>query len=146
MLRVSVRSSRPRALTAALAAAGAGLGFLAGFFARGLVGEVGSVRFRHLVGQFRRPGPPLSGRDVTRRVAEAFARDSDLAALELEVLLVRGGRLELHGWVPTRQTRARALRLATETLPGVELTNRLRVRGEDEPLGESALDVERRPA
>ena len=65
--------------------------------------------------------------------------------LDFEVVPVRIGLVELHGWVPTRTASARAMRLARASAPGTDVTNRLQVRGEDDRPSE--LDSgERQPA
>ena len=40
--------------------------------------------------------------------------------------------MELHGWVPSRAARARAMRVAAAAAPDIDVTNRLSVRGEDD--------------
>lgn len=76
-----------------------------------------------------------------------FASDPELRAAGLEILPVRGGGVELHGWVASRRAGARAVRMAGEAAPGTEITNRLRVRGEDDaPPPPEPEGLERRPA
>jgi hypothetical protein len=128
---------------------GLGLGFLAGLLARGLVGGVGTEKMRFLARRLSRERPASLSRRAADRMAAALARDPDLAGLGLDPLPVRGGRVELHGWVPSRRVGARALRIAREAASEVELTNRLLVRGEDDappPPPAPAAEEERRPA
>jgi hypothetical protein len=147
MRRLSVRRSASVGETVGLAAVGLGLGFLAGFLARGWFGEVGGTRFRRFMDDVAGgPGAPVSGRAAADRVLEALRRDPEFAELTLDALPVRGGRVELHGWAPDRRVRARAARAAGAAVPGLEVTNRIRVRGEDdvpmttaEPEGEERL-------
>jgi hypothetical protein len=79
---------------------------------------------------------PSTGRSIGRRIEEAFAADPLLAGLSLETVPVGPGRLELHGWVPTRAARARAIRIAAGAAPDTDVVNRLLVPDEDEsPAG-----------
>lgn len=145
----SVRRSALIGETVALSLVGLGFGFLAGLLARGLVGGVGAEKVRFVVRRLTRDRPaPVSGR-AADRIAAALARDPDLGLLGLEPLPVRGGRVELHGWVPSRRAGARALQVAREAAPVVEVINRLLVRGEDDeppPLAGPTPEEARRPA
>jgi len=146
MRRLSVRRSGPGE-TLALATLGMGLGFLAGFLARGLVGDVGPERLRQVL-QGRSPKrAPTRARAAADRILSAFQGDPELRAAGLDVLRVRGGGMELHGWVADRRARGRAVRLAGDAAPGHQITNRLRVHGEDDaPQPPEPHDLERRPA
>lgn len=145
----SVRRLASVGNTIGLSLVGLGFGFLAGVLTRGLLGGVGTERIRFLVRGLTRERPVPVSRRAAERMAEALARDPDLASLGLDPLPVRGGRVELHGWVPSRRVGARALRIAREAAPEVELTNRLLVRGEDDappPPPAPVVEEERRPA
>ena len=76
------------------------------------------------------PSTPTS-REAAVRIEAALADDSVLSGVDFDVVPVRSGRVELHGWVATRRAGARALRLAMEAAREADVTNRLRVRGED---------------
>ncbi|MEO8636057.1 MAG: BON domain-containing protein [Gemmatimonadales bacterium] len=115
---------------------GAAFGVAAGFAARQWLGPVdrerAGQRLRALVGGAD-PGPqPVSGSMALQAVRVALARDPELIALDLTVVVPGRGVVELHGWVPNRRIRARAARLAAAA-PGIEsLLNCLLVRGEDD--------------
>lgn len=133
MRRLSVRHSRePGSLFPALA--GLTLGFAAGFLLRGIVGGVDGRRLQTLraevTGNFA-GGRPLA-RAAVAAVQNALARETALAGIAFTVVAVGRGHVELHGWVPSRATRARAIRVAVAAAPDVEVTNRLSVRGEDD--------------
>ena len=133
MRRLSVRHSRePGSLLPALA--GLTLGFAAGFLLRGIVGGVDRSRLRTLRAEVTGDYPggrPLARAAVTA-VQNALAREAGLAGIVFTVVAAGSGRVELHGWVPSRAMRARAIRVAVAAAPDVEVTNRLSVRGEDD--------------
>lgn len=95
------------------------------------------------------PGPqpprarPLRVADASRVVQERLRSDTTLHALDLDVLAVGPGVIELHGWVGSRAERTRAARLAA-SVPGVTtLVNSLLVHGEDDyptPVRDDAGD------
>jgi osmotically-inducible protein OsmY len=127
-------------------ASGLGLGFVAGFLFRGLVGELDRGRVAHAVASLtgRQPAQPTA-RATAIRIEQALAADPALQDIEFNVLPVRAGHVELHGWAPSRATGARAVRVAAAAAADTEVINRLRIRGEDEvPVTASA--EERRPA
>ncbi|MEP6572939.1 MAG: BON domain-containing protein [Gemmatimonadota bacterium] len=124
--------------------AGAGLGLLSGFVLSNLLGGVDRERIRRAYGSLQKPESapiPVKAAGGVRAVLAALAADDALATLELEVIAVGVGKVELHGWVPTRGLRARAARIAS-SVPGIEsLVNCILVRGEDEPPADAALDL-----
>jgi osmotically-inducible protein OsmY len=148
MRRLSVRRSNG-ALEYLLAAASVGLGVAAGFFLRGAVGGVDRRRIRSFVGevtgQFGAP-PAESPRQATNQIRAALVADPDLGEIEFQIVPVRIGLVELHGWVPSRAARTRALLIARGAAPATEITNRLRVRGEDDHPQEATTEEERQPA
>jgi hypothetical protein len=134
-----------------LAAAGLGLGFAAGFLVRSLVGGMDRGRLRQVVRDIA--GKPASGpsaRASATRIQQALQGAPEFRDLDLEVMPARPGHVELHGWVPSRASGARALRVAASADPGTDVTSRLRVRGEDDRppagTGEEPTGEERRPA
>ncbi len=133
MRRLSVRHSREGG-TLGSVVAGLSLGFAAGFLLRGVVGGIDRGRLRTLRQEIRGEFP--TGRPAARMavaaVMSALAGDAALAGISFEVVPVRAGHVELHGWVPTRAARARAIRIAVTAAPGIDVTNRLSVRGEDD--------------
>jgi hypothetical protein len=128
----------------AWALVGAAVGLTLGFVAGEFLGPTARQRAQRLVTPGTRPkgddAPPLRPRELVRVVRTALARDPELKALDIEPLPVGPGVVELHGWVPSRALRARAVRLVRE-VPGLDtLVNRLLVEGEDDPLA-SAGDL-----
>jgi hypothetical protein len=133
MRRLSVRHSREDG-TLAPVVAGLALGFAVGFLLRGAVGGVDRLRLQTLreeiAGEY-----PLSRRLAGAAVAavrDALEREPALTGISFNVLPVGRGHVELHGWVPSRAARARAMRVAAAAAPDVDVTNRLSVRGEDD--------------
>ena len=146
MRRLSVRRSI-RTGDVALGATGLGLGIVTGFLLRGLVGGVDRRRLKTIVGELTGQHPvPALPRRAGSRITEALAADAILREVEFEVVPVRIGLVELHGWVPTRAASSRAMRLARAAVPDTDVTNRLKVRGEDDPPEGSAPEEERQPA
>src|SRR5512139_2097555 len=138
MRRLSVRRDRG-AVEVLLVALGLAAGVAAGFGLRTLVGRLDRQRMRDAVAAWTGRHPvPDTGRAVGRRIAEALGADPGLAGLALETVPVGPGKLELHGWVPTRAARARAIRIAMEAAPGTEVVNRLQVPEEDESAADPA--------
>jgi len=69
---------------------------------------------------------------LVRGVERRLAADAELGPLGLEAVAVSQRRIELHGWVPSRELRARAWRTARQA-PGIEtLINCILVHGEDD--------------
>lgn len=132
MRRLSVRrAGEGRGLAPVLA--GLSLGFTAGFLLRGVVGGVDRRRLETLHQEMTGAYPERpAARAATDAVRSALAGDAALHGLALEVLPVSAGHVELHGWVPSRALRARAFRVALAVRPGLDVTNRLSVRGEDD--------------
>jgi len=132
MARIAVRraSTTPSTPLAGAIALGLGLGALLGF----LLGELaGPAAHRVLWG----PGTPGTRARplVARLVSEAQAAlDDDLLLREcrLQVVAAGPGRIELHGWVGDRRSRARAAHLISDAVPAAAIINCLLVRGEDD--------------
>lgn len=130
MRRLSVRRS-DRSSGWLPVAAGVAIGVAAGIAARLVLGGLDRRRLQALVTGGGRP-KPASSRVMAERISEALHQALGSVALDLEVVPVRPGRMELHGWVPSRTAGARAMRLAAEAAPDTDIANRLRVRGEDD--------------
>jgi len=125
MLRHSVRRERGEG-EVFLVAAGlvAGLAIGAGF--RALIGRLDRQRVRDAVADWTGHHPvPVTGRAIGERIHEALEADPATGGLALETVPVGPGRVELHGWVPTRAARARAIRIATEAAGRTAVVNRL---------------------
>jgi hypothetical protein len=125
---------------------GAGLGLVTGFVLGELLGSRklpipprwGSPRGRLVA---RREGPPAAA-----SLARAALRSDDqLHDLALETVGVSPGVVEIHGWVPSRNLRARAIRVV-HALPGIErVVDCILVHGEDD-VPEDVEDLTDRPA
>lgn len=121
--------------TAAWILGGLGIGLTAGLFVAGWVGPVSRARLRRAVEEWGEAGAAPSTAD-TARAAQAALDASDLWEHHLTVVAVTPRQVELHGWLPSRALRARAMRLVRE-LPGIEsVVNRLLVHGEDDRPGD----------
>jgi BON domain len=126
---------------------GAGLGLVTGFVLGELLGSRtlpiprrwGSVPRGKLVA--RREGPP-----ATASLARAALRSDDqLHDLALEAVGVSPGVVEIHGWVPSRNLRARAIRVV-HALTGIErVVDCILVHGEDD-VPQDVEDLTDRPA
>lgn len=115
------------------AAAGLGLGVLAGFALAEAVGTVDRKRVERALDRLGAdPSPaPLAPIQAARKVVLALARFPEFAEHELEVRGLTPGRVELHGWVTDRRVRALAERTAA-AIPGITaVVNRLLVQDED---------------
>lgn len=126
---------------------GLALGLVAGV---GLAGWLGPNRPREDAPNldpekaFRAPRP-LKASAAERAVRKALEADPDFRQLDLRPVAVSSGVVELHGWVPSRALRTRAMRRAAE-VDGIEsLINCLLVHGEDDPA-EPLLDATDQPA
>ncbi|MEO8030062.1 MAG: BON domain-containing protein [Gemmatimonadota bacterium] len=127
------RASRPRTSSLRWTLIGLTVGLAAGAAAAIWYRPVNRERARRLARRF------LGQRDTVLRMAplvraveRLIAADARLAPLDLEAIAVSAGRIELHGWVPSRELRARAWRIARQA-PGIEtLINSILVHGEDD--------------
>ncbi|MEO8449036.1 MAG: hypothetical protein ABI647_04555 [Gemmatimonadota bacterium] len=119
---------RPRAGSSNLVAVsliGLGLGLVAGVVA----GEL--LRGRKLRPTGRKKKVESDAKVIAIR--SRLRRDAGLAALRFVILKAGPHAVELHGWVPTRLERSRALRLAREAAePGIHVVDCLLVHGEDD--------------
>ena len=89
----------------------------------------------------RREGPPAAA-GLARA---ALRNDEQLHDLALEAIGVSAGVVEIHGWVPSRALRARAIRVV-HALPGIDhAVDCILVHGEDD-TPEPTEDLTDRPA
>ncbi|MGQ0702764.1 MAG: BON domain-containing protein [Gemmatimonadales bacterium] len=108
-------------------------GVAAGFVVSELVGANAHHRLGRLV-RYRKPAhhTPRGRLELMAKVLDAIAAEPALSEQAIEVRS-RGSRgLELRGWVQSRGARTLAYRLARAASGGVEIANRLLVRGEDD--------------
>jgi hypothetical protein len=112
---------------------GVGAGLVAGFTLSEWIGGVSSSRMRGVARRLRQPTPArLTTSASARAVDAALSAESRLAGVNVEVLAVGRGVIELRGWVPSRAVRTLAGRTALAA-PGIEsVINSLLVRGEDD--------------
>jgi hypothetical protein len=110
---------------------GLALGATVGF----MVGELFGPRAeRHLVAPSSDAAhsPRRTMAELVAAALTALSEDRELSRLSLEVIPVSRQVVELHGWVPTRLLRTRALRVAAAAVGAQSVVNRLLVRGEDD--------------
>ncbi len=135
-------SSELLAWTLVGALAGVAAGFALGEWLGPLTPERTSRALRRVTGSAE---PRLTPAESARAARMTLERDPVFKGLELVPIGVGPGIVELHGWLPTRALRARAMRLTSQT-PGIEsLVNCLLVHGEDDGAG-PASDATDRPA
>jgi hypothetical protein len=130
---------RPVGELGVLVLLGLGTGIAAGFLFGEVFGRDGHRRVGRLIGRIRRRQRPLSAAaraEVVTRVSQVLQADPALAAQPIEVRAAQRNsraRVELRGWVTTRGARALAARLARAAAgAGLDVTNHLLVRGEDD--------------
>jgi hypothetical protein len=112
--------------------AGLCAGLLAGVALAMMTGRGAPGRVRRAITSWREtpaPSPTIAG---GARNVRASLEQSDLRHFPIQVVPVRAGVVELHGWVPTRTIRARAARLACAVSGIEQVINRLLVQGEDD--------------
>lgn len=122
---------------------GLGLGLAAGFVLGELyAGEGRRAVKRALPWRKRDENPTASdlSDDLQTRLRELLGPDADT----LELVPVGRNAIELHGWVSSRPSRARAIRAARDGLdPAIKLVDRLLVWGEDDgPTAEIPIPEE----
>ncbi len=132
------RASRPRASSLRWTLIGLTVGLAAGAAAAIWYGPVNRERARRLARRLLgRRQAVLHMAPLVRAVERLLAADSMLGPLDLEAIAVSAGRIELHGWVSSREVRARAWRIARQA-PGIEtLINCILVHGEDDTASAS---------
>jgi len=124
---------------------GTAVGVAAGFAAAEWLGPAGKRRGRVSATDSDNTTPPLRPGEAARAARQTLLTDLELKPLELAVIGAGPGAVELHGWVPTRRLRARAVRQLS-TIPGIHtVVNCLLVEGEDD-TGLSLSDATDLPA
>jgi hypothetical protein len=123
------------AQVALAAAAGFGLGLIAGLVAGEWLGDVDADRVRQAVrGRKMPPGPP-DAPGVERAVRNALEAEAGTRYLKVRPRLLGEKLLELVGRVPSPAARERAGAVAQGAVPGFTVINRLLVEGQDLPRG-----------
>lgn len=113
---------------------GLGLGLAAGL----VLGEwLGGQDRKTLAGRLnpwrKRPAAPPQPSELTDRLHAALATALGPDGAGLELVSVGRQGIELHGWVPSRAARSRAMRAATATIgSSLRLVDCLLVLGEDD--------------
>jgi hypothetical protein len=131
MARIAVRRAAAKSPLPATGAIllGLGLGVLAGFILGELGGPVASRAIRRR-GRAAASPRPLS--DLVRQAQAVLDDDVVLHECRLQVRAAGPGRIELHGWVADRRSRARAAHLLGDAVTADAIINCLQVRGEDD--------------
>ncbi|MES1259874.1 MAG: hypothetical protein ABUL71_04700 [Gemmatimonadota bacterium] len=133
MARIAVRRAAARSTPSAAGTIllGLGLGVAVGF----LLGELGGpTATRALKRRGRKASVPRSAAELVREAQSALDDDVLLHDCGLRVLAAGAGRIELHGWVPDRRSRARAAHLVGDAVTADAIINCLQVHGEDDQL------------
>jgi hypothetical protein len=94
-----------------------------------------------------KPAPDRAPADLAAELEERLEQALGPDAPSLELVPVGRQAIELHGWVPSRLARSRALGIARDTLgPGIRLVDCLLVWGEDDqPTGEHPTPLQQVP-
>lgn len=117
------------------AAAGFGLGLLAGLVAGEWLGDVDAERVRRAVKQLGPPPGPPDAPGLERTVRNALEAEAGTRYLKVRPRLLGERLLELVGRVPSPAARERAGLVAQAAVPGFTVVNRLLVEGQDLPRG-----------
>lgn len=115
------------------AAAGFGVGLLAGLVAGEWLGDVDADRVRRAVGQLRPAEAPPDASGIERTVKNALEAEARTRYLKARPRVLGEKLLELVGRVPTQAARERAADVARQAAPGFTVINRLLVEGQDVP-------------
>jgi hypothetical protein len=107
---------------------GLGVGVALGF----LLGEFAGPAAARAVRRRGRPDERTPGPSLTQAAQSALDDDVKLRDCDLKVIGVGRKRIELHGWVPDRRSRARAAHLVSDAVSADAIINCLLVRGEDD--------------
>ncbi len=120
------------------AAAGFGVGLLAGLVAGEWLGDVDADRVRRAVNHLRPDAAPADVSALERAVRNALQAEAGTRYLKVRPRVLSGNLLELIGRVPTPGARERAGAVAQAAAPECTVINRLLVEGQDVPRGSTA--------
>jgi len=84
--------------------------------------------------------------ELVHDALSALENDLLLREYHLDVVPIRRSALEIHGWVPDRQSRQRAQRLVAAAVRPAEVINCVLVRGEDDLAFDVVDDSDALPA
>jgi hypothetical protein len=133
MTRLALRRRRAATTLDLPTTAGAvALGLAAGALAGFLLGELWGPTASRAIRRPKRPVRTGSAATLVDAARTALGADPLVAASAIEVVPVGRSAIELHGWVPNRTTRARAIRHVREALPEASVIDCLLVHGEDD--------------
>ena len=133
MTRLALRRRRAATTLDLPTAAGAvALGLAAGALAGFLLGELWGPTASRAIRTPKRTPRTGSAAALVDAAHLALGADEAVAASNLRVVPLGRSAIELHGWVPNRATRARAIRHVREALPEASVIDCLLVRGEDD--------------
>lgn len=116
------------------AAAGFGVGLLAGLVAGEWLGDVDADRVRRVVRRLRPAEAPPDAAGIERTVRNQLEAEARTRYLGARPRVLGEKLLELVGRVPTQAARERAAEVARQAAPGFTVINRLLVEGQDIPL------------
>jgi hypothetical protein len=115
------------------AAAGFGVGLLAGLVAGEWLGDVDAARVKRAVHRLRPPAGPADTAGIERTVRNALDAEAGTRYLKARPHVLGQKLLELVGRVPNPAARERAAAVARAAAPGFTVINRLLVEGQDIP-------------
>lgn len=116
------------------AAAGFGMGLLAGLVAGEWLGDVDANRVRRAVDRLRPGAAPPDAVGIERAVRNALQAEAGTRYLKARPRVLGEKLLELVGRVPNPAARERAAAVAQGAAPGFTVINRLLVEGQDIPI------------
>ncbi|OGU28391.1 MAG: hypothetical protein A3K13_10240 [Gemmatimonadetes bacterium RIFCSPLOWO2_12_FULL_68_9] len=117
------------------AAAGFGVGLLAGLATGEWLGDVDTARVRRAVDRLRPGAAPPDAAGIERTVRNALEAEAGTRYLKARPRVLGEKLLELVGRVPSPAARERAAAVAQRAAPGFTVINRLLVEGQDVPRG-----------
>ncbi len=120
------------------AAAGFGVGLLAGLVAGEWLGDVDADRVRRAVNHLRPDAAPPDASAIERTIRNALQAEAGTRYLKVRPRVLSEKLLELIGRVPTPAARERGGAVAQAAAPGFTVINRLLVEGQDVPRGSTA--------
>jgi hypothetical protein len=115
------------------AAAGFGVGLLAGLVAGEFLGDVDAARVKRVVGRLSTGTAPVDAAATERTVRNALDAEAGTRYLKARPRVLGQALLELVGRVPSPAARDRAAAVAQAAAPGFTVINRLLVEGQDIP-------------